>query len=283
VSGPDLHIHSTASDGTLAPAEIVARAAALGLPAIAVTDHDTVAGVGPALGAGRDLGIPIIPGVELSADVAGRSVHLLGYGIDHTSAPLLARLERLRHQRVERAERIVASLREGGLDVALRDVLGAADGGAVGRAHIAHALVNAGYAESLDDAFDRLIGTDRPHYVAKPVGDAAEVIGWIGAAGGIAVLAHPALSAADDLVPTLVAAGLAGIEAYHGRHDAPTRERYRILAAEHGLIVTGGSDFHGDEAGGTAIGSADVPEGVLDDLDAAIRAARTNAGREDTP
>lgn len=266
--GPDLHIHSTASDGALTPAEVVARAAALGIAVIAITDHDTVAGIDEAVEAGRDLGVRVIPGVELSAGIDGRGVHVLGYHIDHTREALSVELARLRAVRIERAAHIVDSLASSGLDLSMHDVLDAADGGAVGRAHIAQVLVSAGHASSVSDAFARLLGSGRPHYVPKPVGSLAQVVGWIHDAGGVAVLAHPALSEVDDLIGSLAGHGVVGIEAYHASHDRPTRERYVALAREHGLICTGGSDFHGDQSDGNPLGSADVPDSVAADLDA---------------
>ena len=266
MAGPDLHIHSTASDGTLTPRDIVQRAASLGLPAIAITDHDTVAGVAAARDAALAYGLRVIPAVELSAGVGDRGVHVLGFFIDPTDPIFERRLAALRSVRLERAERIVASLRDAGHGVSLHDVLDAAGGGAVGRAHVAHVLVSAGIASSVGDAFNRMLGKGRPHYVAKPLADVAEVVGWMAEAGGIAVVAHPSLSRIDDLLPQLIAAGIAGIEAHHGSHDVATRTRYARLASENGLIVTGGSDFHGDDAEGGPLGSAAVPPEVLDAL-----------------
>jgi predicted metal-dependent phosphoesterase TrpH len=272
--GPDLHTHSTASDGALAPAGLVARAAGLGLPAIAITDHDTVAGVAAAIAAGAQFGIDVIAGVELSAGMGDESVHILGYFIDHTNADLLERLVELRAIRLERAERIVRALNDGGIGVSIDDVLRIADGGAVGRAHVAQLLVEQGHVGSVPDAFRQLLGSSAPYYVPKPVFSPREVIGWITAANGVAVLAHPGLSRADALIPALVAEGIIGLEAYHGAHDAEQRVHYERLAAAHGLIATGGSDFHGDDHEGGELGSADVPEGSLDALYAA-HAGRT--------
>lgn len=269
MASPDLHVHTTASDGALTPRELVARAEKLGVFAIAVTDHDTVDAVSEALEASRDTSVLVIPGVELSAGVGERSVHILGYHIDHTDPALLRQLTELRAARVQRAERIVAALRADGFTIDLADVMDAANGGAVGRAHIAQLLVDAGHADSIPEAFSTLLGSKAPYYVPKPVASAAEVIGWIKSAGGVAVLAHPGLSAADDLVPSLVDAGIVGIEAYHGAHDQAAREHYSRLAERFGLVVTGGSDFHGDQHEGGELGSANVPSECVAALEVA--------------
>lgn len=267
--GPDLHIHSTASDGTLAPRDIVDRAARQGIPAIAITDHDTVAGVEEAIAEGARRGVTVVPAVELSAGAGERGMHIIGYFIDHTDPVLLDRLERLRATRLRRAHAMVQALRDAGLAIDLADVLAAADGGAVGRAHVAQTLVRAGHATSIADAFERMLGHGRPFYVPKPVAPPATVIGWIRDAGGIAVLAHPGVSGVDDLIDRLASWGLGGIEAYHTDHDDAERERYLRRASELGLLVTGGSDFHGDDRPGGGLGSAQVPESVLGPLLAA--------------
>jgi predicted metal-dependent phosphoesterase TrpH len=264
--GPDLHIHSTASDGTLPPARIVERAAALGIPGIAITDHDSVAGVTEGLQAAERLGVRFISAVELSAGDAGRGMHVLGYFVDHTDSALERRLERLRATRLERAHRMVESLREGGYRIDIADVLLAADGGAVGRAHVAQTLVTSGHASSVTDAFERFLGRDKPFYVPKPVATPAEVIAWIHDAGGIAVLAHPAVSEIGDLVDGLVRLGLDGVEAFHIEHSAAEREYYALRAQDLGLVATGGSDFHGDERGTGVLGGANVPKWVLQEL-----------------
>ncbi|MBN1192530.1 MAG: PHP domain-containing protein [Coriobacteriia bacterium] len=267
--GPDLHLHSTASDGALSPTELVEAAARLRIPAIALTDHDSVSGVAEALDAAADTSVTVIPGVELSSGKDGRGIHILGYHVDHTDTELLSRLAGLREKRVLRAERIVAALLEDGYDLTLAEVMARANGGAVGRAHIAQLLVDAGHAASTDDAFLRFLGRSTPYYVPKPVSPPEEVIGWIRAAGGVAVLAHPGLSEVDDLIGELVSAGIVGIEAYHGSHDRHSRERYAHIAASYGLVATGGSDFHGDEREGVAIGTVAVPDNVVAALDRA--------------
>lgn len=276
--GIDLHIHSTASDGLLSPSEVVRVALSLGLTHIALCDHDSVDGVSEAIDAARNTTLVVVPGVELSAGTRDEGVHILGYFIDHDDAQLRTRLSSLRDIRAERARKLIALLEGGGISIGFEEVLDQAAGGSVGRAHVAHLLVRRGYATSVRDAFDRMLGEGRPFYVPKPVHSPADVIGWVRDAGGVAVLAHPALSRADGLVGDLKAAGLVGIEAYHGDHDDTLRDHYARMAGRHGLIVTGGSDFHGEGAGGHPIGSAHVPPHVYDDLVAA--SVRASAGTD---
>jgi len=273
--GPDLHLHSTASDGTLSPSQIVALAESVFCPVISLTDHDTVAGVSEALEAARDTTVSVIPGVELSAGVGDRGIHLLGYHIDHTDSTFLTRLARLRQIRLERAERIVHALARDGFALTIDDVLEVADGGSVGRAHIAQLLVSTGRVPSVNEAFVRLLGSSAPYYVPKPVSAPEEVVGWITDAGGVAVLAHPALSNAEDLIPMLRQAGIAGIEAYHSAHDAASSARLAALARSLGLVATGGSDFHGAIREGEGLGTTAVPDSVVAELEAARDARRT--------
>lgn len=256
----DLHAHTTASDGTLTPASLVAHAAERRLDVLAVTDHDSVAGVSEAISAAAGTGITVVPGVELSAVSNDRDVHVLGYFIDYESAELLAHLVDLRLARRHRAEQIVVALQDAGFDVSLEEVLALADGGSVGRSHVAQALVNGGHVATIPDAFGTLLGRGRPFYVAKDVRSPVEVLDVVHRAGGLSVLAHPGVTRADDLLPALLAAGLAGIEAYHVEHTTEDRERYARLAEEHGLLVTGGSDFHGPGAPVAGLGGIDLPE-----------------------
>ncbi len=263
---PDLHTHSSASDGTLSPSEIVRSASGLGVPAVAITDHDTVDGVAEALAEGLRCGVHVIPGVELSAGVGDRGMHILGYHIDHTDPTLLARLAGLREIRMTRAERIVTALQRDGITITPDDVEAAADGGTIGRAHIARLLVENGAASSVADAFERLLGEGRPYYVPKPVSEPADAVGLIVAAGGVPVLAHPQLSRVDDLIPELVSAGIRGLEAYHAQHDPATAARYAQLAESLGLVVTGGSDFHDPDRDGVSLGDGGLPVEAIEAL-----------------
>jgi len=265
----DLHAHTTASDGTLAPDALVARAIERGLDVLAVTDHDSVAGIAAAVAAARGTALTVVPGVELSAVWEDRDVHVLGYFIDAEDAHLLAHLEDLRLARLHRAEAIVAALREAGYDVRIEEVLDLAGGGSVGRSHVARALVNGGHVPSVPDAFANLLGRGRPFYVSKDVRSPVDVLEVIRSAGGLSVLAHPGVTHVDDLVPTLVEGGLSGIEAFHAEHTPEDRERYARLAADLGLLVTGGSDFHGIGTPAAELGSVDLPPEAVERLLAA--------------
>lgn len=274
----DLHIHSTASDGTLTPAELVRLARAEGIACVAISDHDSVDGVAAAAAAaaGAGQGVDVIPAVELSAETNGRSVHILGYFIDYSNEGLLAHLAVLRQTRLDRARELVRVLADGGYAISLDDVLARTTGGSVGRAHVARALVDAGHVPTTGAAFDRLIGRGKPFYVAKPVASPESVIATIRGAGGIAVLAHPAVSGAEDLIESLRAAGLDGIEVFHAQQNPTDRARLLAIAQRLDLLVTGGSDFHGPGEGRTRLG-----DGGLDDeaLDTFIRLATSRMER----
>jgi 3',5'-nucleoside bisphosphate phosphatase len=256
----DLHVHSTASDGTLAPHQLVQRALENGVDVLAIADHDSVDGLPEAVASAAVAGLTLIPAVELSAVSEGRDTHLLAYFVDPASPVLAEQLVRLRASRLARAQAMVAALNEAGYHVGFDDVLAVSEGGAVGRSHIARALVDAGYAESVRHAFQTLIGRDRPFYVAKLAATPAEVIGRVRDLGAIPVLAHPGVTSGDDLIEPMIAAGLLGIEAYHADHTPEQVRRYAALAAQNGLLVTGGTDFHGPEAPNPDIGAVQVPE-----------------------
>ena len=241
----DLHLHTTASDGLLQPSELVSRAAAFGLRTISVTDHDTCAGLTEADDVARRLGLRLISGVEITAVEGGRDVHLLAYFVDPESAALLEFLRTQRAQRVERVRQIGHRLAALGFAVDI-ETLPTAVGRSIGRPQIADALVRAGHASDRDDAFTRLLGAGRPAFVPRRGPPPEAVIAVAREAGGLVSMAHPGLTAMDDLVPRLAAAGLQALEVRHSDHDRATEDRYRHLAAEHELAVSGGSDYHGD-------------------------------------
>lgn len=262
----DLHTHSTASDGTLAPADLVRQASRRGLSLIALTDHDTTSGLDEAIEAGASLGVRVIPGIELSTDVTAGEVHMLGYGIDPRNDTLQQTLASYRQSRLERAERIIARLRGLGVDLPEGSVRASSDDASLGRPHIARAMVAAGHVNSVSEAFDRFLGNDKPAYVAserKPT--PVEAIQLILAAGGLPVHAHPFTSDAfPDLLADLVAAGLAGIEVYYAEYTPERRETLARIAAEHGLLATGGSDYHGEQfKKRRELGSVSIPAAAL--------------------
>jgi predicted metal-dependent phosphoesterase TrpH len=249
----DLHCHSTASDGTRAPAEVMRRARAAGLDVVALTDHDTVAGHEEARRA-LPAGLTLIPGLELSCHLGSRSVHLLAYRTDPRHAGLSAECRALRADRVRRAQAMVERLQALGVTVTWEQVAALARG-TVGRPHIARAMVAAGVISRPEQAFtaDWLAPGGRA-YVERYALDPVRAIGLVRDAGGVAVLAHPGLAdrgwvIPDDAVAALATAGLAGVEADHADHDPRQRDRLRALAASLGLVVTGGSDDHGALSG----------------------------------
>jgi predicted metal-dependent phosphoesterase TrpH len=246
----DMHSHSTASDGTCPPEEVMRRASAAGLDAIALTDHDTVAGHRAAAGA-LPPGLTLVPGMELSCRLQGHSVHLLGYLFDPADAELAAECARIRESRVHRARAMVERLDELGVPVTWEQVSALAGDGVVGRPHIARAMVAAGVISSPDEAFGPdWIGTGGRAHVTRYALDPARAIALIRAAGGVTVLAHPRAGARawmmpDDVIADLAAAGLHGVEVWHPDQDQAQRARLTALAADLGLVASGGSDDHG--------------------------------------
>jgi len=250
----DLHTHSTASDGTDPPAEVMRRAAAAGLDVVALTDHDTLAGHREARD-GLPPGLALLTGMELSCRLDGRSVHMLAYGVDPGHAELAAECAAIVAARAGRAQAMVEALRGLGVDITWPQVRALAAGGVVGRPHIARAMVAAGAIASPDEAFTAdWIGAGGRAYVSRYALDPVAAIGLIRAAGGVAVLAHPrAVSRAEQLseatIAELAAAGLAGLEVAHPDHDPAVRQRLAGLAAGLDLVATGGSDDHGSLTG----------------------------------
>lgn len=247
----DLHTHSTASDGSLTPREVVTLARERGLTAVALTDHDTTDGLPEAIQTGADVGIEVIPGIEISAAYPDGTMHILGYFIDFRQSFFMQGIKVLKQARAERNPRIVEKLNRLGLPLSMAQVRRFSGGDQIGRPHIAQALVAQGYVKDAQEAFDRYLRQGGPAYVAKFRLPPAEAIGLIRGAGGIPVLAHPftlgltSLAALKRLLQQLQELGLAGLEVYYPEHSPALQADYLRLAQDLGLLVTGGSDFHG--------------------------------------
>lgn len=271
----DLHLHTTYSDGSLPPAEVLELAQKAGVNALAITDHDIVDGIPEAIEAGRRLGIEIIPGVEVSSRYRDTELHILGYFLDREDPLLLTRLARLRAGRHERNPRIVEKLNELGLALTYEEVKARAGSDSVGRPHIARVLMEKGYVKSAKEAFDRYLGEDKPAYVPRELPEPAEAMAWIREARGLAVLAHPtwvkeSAEGLFKLCETLKGEGLTGIEAHYSTHKPQQTTSYLHMAKRLDLLVTGGSDFHGltkpEIEVGLGRGGLTVPEKLLEPL-----------------
>jgi predicted metal-dependent phosphoesterase TrpH len=264
----DLHTHSLRSDGALPPSDLVQRAAARGVKIQALSDHDTLAGVAEAAAIGRELGVRIIPATELNTESEWGDAHVLGYFIDPADSELEARLRWLRENRGKRIELMVKKLNALGYAVELARVLEIAQGGALGRPHLAQALFEMGYVASYDEAFDTLIAKDSPAYVARVGLDPFDAVALVRKHGGVPSLAHPGtVVGLDELLPKLVAVGLAGIEAYYAAHSPEMTVRCLALAREFDLVPTGGSDFHGRGEHGADLGGVFVPPETIEHLE----------------
>lgn len=271
----DLHSHTTASDGSLTPTQLVERAARVGVKALAITDHDTLDGLKEAIEAGVRYGVEIVPGLEISAEYSPGTMHILGYFIDLGSTQLQEQLNRLRAARDERNPRIVERLCALGMELSLEEVVEASGGKVIGRPHFARVMVEKGYVESADEAFQKYLRKGAPAYVEKVRLHPRLALEAIHCAGGVAVLAHPYQLRVDDteterVVEEMKEYGLDGIEVIYSRHNAKQVEYYSKLAARYDLLITGGSDFHGltkpDIEIGVGLGQLCVPEHLLDAL-----------------
>ncbi len=244
----DLHIHSIHSDGVLSPVQIVDRAVALRLTAISITDHDTVAGIGPLIDAARDR-IEVIPAVEMSSTLDRLDIHILGYYIDHRIDGLRTYLEKYRQFRDERARKIIRNLAADGVAIDYEQVLNLAHNGSLGRPHLAEALLQNGYVHSISEAFARYLGYQSPYYEPKMNISPREVMGIIRHSGGIPVIAHPANLLSTGLIYQLIMDGAGGIEVWHPEHNRRQEQEIHELAIKNGLAMTGGSDYHGYQSG----------------------------------
>ena len=246
MSGFDTHIHSTASDGRVAPGQLVAMAQERGLIGMALTDHDTVAGIEEAAQVAAELDFPFIPGIELSAQFAEHEVHILGYWIDREFMADNSRLQMMQEARMTRCEDMVRRLCALGLklDVARIVECAAAEGCSLGRPHVAQAMVDMGYVENIKEAFTKWLSKGMPAYIPRLKLDPLEAVAMIKAAGGVAALAHPGVGVPDMLIPQLVRGGIGGIEVYHSEHNRAAEHKYLQLARRYKLAALGGSDFH---------------------------------------
>lgn len=278
----DLHLHTTHSDGSFSPAAVLEFAKTAGVTALAITDHDIVAGIPEALEVGSRLGIEIVPGVEISSRYGGSELHILGYYIDWRQQRLNGRLKALRESRHRRNPQIIEKLNELGLDITYEEVQALAGTESVGRPHIARILMDKKVVTSAKEAFDRYLAEGRPAFVPRQLPEPAEAVTWIREAGGIAVLAHPTwVKETSDglcrLVERLKAAGLGGIEVHYSTHNARQTSEYLDLAKQFDLLVTGGSDFHGltkpDIEVGIGRGDLKVPQALLEPLKNAASAS----------
>lgn len=274
----DLQVHTTASDGALTPTATVQAAAAAGLVAIALTDHDSVEGIEEAAAAGAPLGVRIVPGVELSTWFEDDELHLLGLHLANRDTMRDA-LKALQDERVTRAERIVEMLNGHGIAITMDAVMAEAGTGAVGRPHIARAMLAGGYVKEFREAFDKWIGWNRPAYMAKDKFDVADAIALVHRAGGLAVWAHPGEAATPKRIARLAEAGLDCVEVLHPSHPPYLVQRLVDYTEQAGLLPSGGSDWHGNTDGPRRLGGQMVPKIWLDwqDAKAATRAAALSA------
>ncbi|MBM4404698.1 MAG: PHP domain-containing protein [Chloroflexi bacterium] len=244
----DLHMHSTYSDGTLKPAELIAKIGKTTLKVIALTDHDTTQGLDEATAAAKAFPhLTIIPGVEISTEIEGGEVHILAYYVNKADAGFQKELERFRASRYERGQKMVEKLAELGMPLSWKRVLEVAGDGAVGRPHVARALIEKGYVASHQEAFDKYLAKGQPAYVEREKLTPEEAIGLAVRNGALPVLAHPAyVKEVEKIIPSLKAAGLVGMEVYYSTYSEADTARFKMLADQHGLVPCGGSDYHGN-------------------------------------
>lgn len=273
----DLHIHTTASDGTDTPTEAVEKAARLGLSAIAITDHDSVSGVKEALAAGERFGVEVVPGIEVSSDYRSTNVHILGYFIDLDNGGMQPVLDWVINERLVRNTRMVDMLRADGFDISMEELAAAYPASVLGRPHIAEMLAKKGYCESVKDGFSKYLNRGRKYYLPKQRISMEKAVQTIREAGGVAVLAHPLeYFFPDNEVVEMMeygkSLGIRAAEAYYSEHSLPETEKVLAMAKQVGLGVTGGSDYHGPRKAhiemGKGTGLLNIPYSILEDLKA---------------
>ena len=263
----DLHLHTHFSDGVSTPEQMAEEAERMNLGAIALTDHDTIEGCPRLAKACAARSIEFIPGTELSTDIEGHEMHLLGYFLNTGNEDLIRETTRYQQNRTDRVHGLIERLNSIGVTLTARQVFALANCKAPGRPHVARALVKYGFCGSMDEAFARYLRKTAPGWVPKKNAPYEEGIQLIHQAGGLAVMAHPGLNKIDNLIPRMADAGLDGLECWHSKHPKSTVKRYREMANRLGLLATGGSDCHGPSQGRTPlIGSVRVPCDILDEM-----------------
>ncbi|MGB0580590.1 MAG: PHP domain-containing protein [Limisphaerales bacterium] len=255
----DLHMHTNFSDGTFSPEELAARGHEKGLRVLALTDHDTVGGCERMGKACRELGVEFINASELTCEIDGNEVHMLGYFLDIKNELLLEKLAQFQKVRQDRISEMTDALNKVGVPLEAAAVFELAGCKAPGRPHLARALVKEGHVKSVEEAFDKYLRKGKAAWVPKSKVGAPEAIELIHQAGGIAVMAHPGLNKTDDVIPSMIDAGMDGLECFHSRHSVNDIERYEGMTEKYGLLATGGSDCHGMNRGNPLIGSIKLP------------------------
>ncbi|MBN1781174.1 PHP domain-containing protein [bacterium] len=259
-------MHTYCSDGLFSPEEAVQRASDLGLAAIGICDHDTIAGLEDAIAAGEKYGVEIIPGVELSSQFKGRDIHILGYYFDFNNRPLSDYMKLFREERHKRAAKMVVNLNMDGVQINMDDVVEKSQGKSIGRPHIAEVLMEKGYVETFQEAFHRFIGYGASSYVEKYKIEPGGAIRLISEARGLSVLAHPGPIVTDEMIVDLIKNGLDGIEVIHPNLDERRTSHLIGIARQYDLLISGGSDCHGGRSGDICMGKYTVPYNVLQDM-----------------
>jgi predicted metal-dependent phosphoesterase TrpH len=275
--GVDLHTHTVASDGTLRPRELVAEAARRGVRVLAVTDHDSTDGLAEAIEEARHHPpMTVVPGIEINCDVEGAEIHILGYCMDYEAGWFQDFCRAQREERRARVHRTAERLAALGMPIDVERVFALVQEGSAGRPHVARVMVERGYVKSVREAFDRYLAAGKPGHVPRTKLTPEDAVRLLRRAGGVPVFAHPGLADRDELIPSLIAAGLMGIECHYPEHSASQRGAYLDLCRRHGLVATGGSDFHGPPVRVAALGNPPVPLAAWEALQAKAAEARAS-------
>ena len=268
----DLHIHTYYSDSSLSPEQVVAEANDKGLSCIAITDHDIIDGVEPAMNAAKGLNLEIIPGIELSSEINGKDVHILGYFMDACDKSFLSRIKIMQDKRMDRMRNIIKKLEPLGIDdILLEDVCAMTKSNCVGRPHLAKMLIEKGYCKNVKQVFNKYIGEGCPAYVPKYKQTPYEAIDLIRQCNGLAILAHPMLTQVDSLILSLTEAGLDGLEVFYPNISNKVIEFYKKLANKYGILVTGGSDYHGEMKSNIRMGCPSISYEYVDAMKKRLR------------